>query len=42
MPQYGAGRKGPNYFDPNKNYVGFVIMAVFKNRWYTNSNDPFR
>ena len=38
MPKYGAGKS----FDPNKNYIGFIIMAVFKNRWYINSNKPFR
>ena len=38
MPKYGAGK----HFDPEKNYIGFIIMAIYNNRWYTNSNDPFR
>ena len=50
MPNYGAGfyvpnhvpRAGQEIFDPNKNYIGFVIMAVHANgQWYTDHSKTF-
>ena len=42
MPMYGAGRKGPHYFDPSKNYMGIIIMAIHsKGKWYTEHSKPF-
>jgi len=43
MPSYGAGRSGPTYFNPNKSYMGFIILAInHKTKWYTDPNSPFR
>ena len=43
MPNYGAGKKGPLQFDPNKNYLGIIIMAIHSNgRWYTDHSKPFK
>jgi len=42
MPMYGAGREGPHYFDPSKNYMGIIIMAIHsKGKWYTEHSKPF-
>ena len=39
MPRYGGSSKS---FDPNKNYLGFVIMAVHaKGQWYTDHSKTF-
>ena len=41
MPNYGAGIKGK--FDPNKNYLGIIIMAIHsKGQWYTDHSKTFR
>ena len=41
MPKYGAGIKGK--FDPNKNYLGIIIMAIHsKGQWYTDHSKTFR
>ena len=43
MPSYGAGQEGPNYFDRNCSYIGFIILAInHQQRWYTDSQTPFR
>ena len=41
MANYGAGKTDSQSFDPNKNYIGLIIMAVRSNQqWFTdNSND---
>ena len=42
LPNYGGGKAGPQAFDPNKNYMGFVIMAVHANgQWYTDHSKTF-
>merc|ERR1712235_75138 len=42
VPNYGAGKVGPQQFDPNKNYIGFIIMAIYGNgRWYIDHSRPF-
>ena len=47
MPNYGAGKAsagkdGPQAFNPNKNYIGFVVMAVYANgQWYADHSKPF-
>merc|ERR1719259_446246 len=43
MPFYGAGRPGPTYFNPNKSYMGFIILAInHKTKWYADPSNPFR
>ena len=43
MPFYGAGRPGPTYFNPNKSYMGFIILAInHRTKWYTDPSIPFR
>ena len=43
MPRYGGSIYGPQSFDPNKNYMGFVIMAVHaKGQWYTDHSKTFQ
>lgn len=38
MPRYG----GTQSFDPNKNYMGFVIMAIHANgQWYADHSKTF-
>jgi len=42
-PSYGAGRPGRTSFNPNKSYMGFIILAInHKTKWYTDPNSPFR
>jgi len=42
LPNYGAGKAGPQAFDPNKNYMGVVIMAVHANgQWYNDHSKTF-
>ena len=42
MPHYGAGRKGSHFFDPNKNYLGIIIMAIHsKGQWYNDHSKSF-
>ena len=43
IPSYGAGQEGPNYFDRNSSYIGFIILAINdQQRWYTDSKTLFR
>ena len=44
LPNYGAGKASPQAFDPNKNYMGFIIMAIYdqnKAEWYTDHSKTF-
>ena len=42
-PSYGAGRPGRTSFNPNKSYMGFIILAInHQTKWYTDPNTPFR
>ena len=42
MPRYGGSYGGPNAFDPNKSYMGLVIMAVYANgQWYNDHTKTF-
>ena len=42
MPNYGAGKNDPQHFDPNKNYIGLVIMAIYGNgQSYTDHTKAF-
>ena len=42
MSYYGAGKNGPRAFDPNKDYIGLIIMGIYsQGQWFTDNSKFF-